>query len=58
MGSYRERCWTILEAAEHYGVNRRTVQKWCSQGKLHAVKRDGSWFVFKNQPIPRDRRRR
>lgn len=41
----RGKPWTIDEVAEHWGVSRRTVQRWISSGRLPATKLPDSHLV-------------
>jgi len=46
---------TTKEAALHFGVSQKTIQRWIKQGKLKADRIDGRWFVHhETHPVPNE----
>ena len=36
---------TLTEVADHLGVSRDTVRRWCEQGRIQAIKKGRRWSV-------------
>ena len=39
---------TTGQAADHFGVSVKTIQRWAAAGKLKADRIDGRWFISLN----------
>lgn len=48
---------TAKKYAEKYNLHPRTVQKWCSEGKIEGAYKFGtSWAIPDKAPKPKDKR--
>lgn len=53
MNSIMERIMTTEEASELWGLSPVRIKHLCSDGKIIARKRGKTWFVYKDQPNPK-----